>query len=227
MGMNVYRTGLVKPECKNSLLDGEYVTRTKDKKAIQQLLLFDIYIASEKDDVSNLPFYEGRHKRLENWMTAWNNNGGPSIATGITPKTRLQIAMKKFVFATGVNDSIFRAAASILATSFIYYTDGLIFTPNAAPLPQKPGVSFKAQFKWKPPKDNTVDFLVITEKDTDSPKIDRTQTGIHPDTGETIIYKTLRLFVGSSLEAAGDDPRAALLFEQPITKLVDQENINL
>ena len=152
-------------------------------------------------------------------MTVWNNNGGSSISTGITPKTRLQIAMKKFVFSTpGLNDSIFRAAASILATSFVYYTDGLIFTPNTVPLPQKPGVSFKAQFKWKPPKDNTVDFLVITEKDTDSPKIDRTQTGIHPDTGETIMYKTLRLFVGSSLEAAGDDPRSALLFEQPITK---------
>ena len=218
MGMNIYRTGLLKPDCKNSLLDGEYVTRTKDNKTLQQLLIFDIYIAPGSEDVSRLPFYEGRHKRLENWMSIWNNDGGPKlIASGITPQTRLQVAMKKFVFATPGNDSIFRAAAQVLDTSYIYYVDGLIFTSNSAPIPQKAGVKFSSQFKWKPAEDNTIDFLVMTEKDPKAPKVERVQVGIHPDSGETITYKTLRLYVGSSREASLDDPRATLLFEQPFT----------
>lgn len=217
MAMNVYRTGLVQPDCKNSLLDGEYVTRTKDNKAIQQLLIFDIYVAPGKDDVTRLPFFEGRHKRLENWIALWKDAKVlPNAATSITPQTQLQVAMKKFLFATAGNDSIFRSAAQLLDTAYIYHTDGLIFTPNAAPLPQKAGTGFLSQFKWKPAEDNTIDFLAITEKEVDAPKVDRVQTGIHPDSGETISYKTVRLFVGSSREAGTDDPRATILLEQPI-----------
>lgn len=220
MGMNVYRTGLQKPDCRNSLLDGEYVTRTKDNKPLQQLLLFDIYVAPGSEDTTKLPFYEGRHKKLESWMEIWNHDGGPKILVpGITPQTRIQVAMKKFVFATGDpgSDSIFRAAAQVLNTSYIYYVDGLIFTSNSAPLPQKAGVGFLSQFKWKPSEDNTIDFLVMTEKDPKAPKVDRVQTGIHPDSGETVIYKTLRLYVGSSQEAALEDPRSAVLLDQPLT----------
>ena len=217
MGMNVYRTGLQNADCKNSLLDGEFVTRDKENNAIQQLLLFDVYIAPNGEDVTRQPFFEGRHKKLELWIDAWKGEGGPKIiATGLTLKTQLQVAIKKFVFATPGNDSIFRAAAQVLDTSYIYYVDGLIFTSNTDPIPQKPGVGFMSQFKWKPSEDNTIDFLVISEKEKTNDKEERVQTGIHPDTGETIRYKTLRLFVGSSKEAALDDPRTALLFEQPI-----------
>jgi hypothetical protein len=219
MGMNVYRTGLAQPDCKMSLLDGEYVTRDKDNKAIQQLLLFDIYHGPGGEDVTRMPFFEGRHKRLQGWMEMWTHEGGPKIvATGITPRTQTQVAMKKFVFAAGStekrDDSIFRAAAQVLDTSYPYYVDGLIFTPNSLPLPQKAGIGFKAQFKWKPVEDNTIDFLVITEKDAETKRVDKVQTSIHPDSGETVSYKILRLFVGSAGEDAVADPRSVVLFEQ-------------
>jgi hypothetical protein len=224
MGMNVYRTGLAQPDCKNSLIDGEYVTRDKDNKAIQQLLLFDIYHSPGGEDVTRLPFFEGRHKKLQAWMDMWTYEGGPKIvAPGITPRTQIQVAMKKFVFATP-GDSIFRAAAQVLDTSYPYYIDGLIFTPNSAPLPQRAGTGFKAQFKWKPVEDNTIDFLVVTEKDSETKRIDKVQTCIHPDTGETVSFKTLRLFVGSSSEDAVADPRSAILFEQPLGQQQGQKN---
>ena len=45
MSLNVYRTGLVRKACADSLVDGEYITQTKDKEAISEFWLFDIYIA--------------------------------------------------------------------------------------------------------------------------------------------------------------------------------------
>uniref|UniRef100_A0A6C0IE51 mRNA (guanine-N(7))-methyltransferase n=1 Tax=viral metagenome TaxID=1070528 RepID=A0A6C0IE51_9ZZZZ len=213
MGMNVYKTGLTKESCRNSLLDGEFVTRTKENKAVQHFLIFDMYIAPGKEDVSKLPFYEGRHKKMNEWITVWTKDGGPIVAQGITPQTQIQIAAKKFVFATPGNDSIFKASAQVLDTSYLYHTDGLIFTPNMTPLPSAAGVGFLQQFKWKPSEDNTIDFLVVTEKESETSRVDKVQAGIHPDTGESIRFKTLRLFVGSTRDPLLDDPRTAVLFD--------------
>jgi hypothetical protein len=61
MGMNVYRTGLNRPELRLSLVDGEWVTQTKDDppKPMQQFLIFDIFYATDKRDVSQFPFQPG------------------------------------------------------------------------------------------------------------------------------------------------------------------------
>ncbi len=210
---SVYRTGLVNPECRLSLVDGEWVTLTADKRPINQYLAFDIFYATDKTDVSKLPFQapaldrklESRHGQLETWITRWNKDGGPKrVVAGITAATQLQVSMKDFIFARAGDESIFRAAARVLDTARPYYTDGLIFTSNTKNLPQAAASTFYEQFKWKPPKDNTIDFLVGIEKVEGSKTIDRIQTGVNPDTGETTTYKTLRLFVGSSKENARD-----------------------
>ena len=228
MGMNVYRTGLRRPELRLSLVDGEWVTQTKDDppKPMQQFLIFDILFATDKRDVSRFPFESGavmpaaegappppipppedsRHFQVKAWVSAWNKDAGPQITTpGLTAQTKLQVAAKEFFFAKAGNDSIFRMTARVLAAARPYYTDGLIFTPNALPLPSRPAATFWEQFKWKPPKDNTIDFLVITEKVTGSKTQDKVITGIKPGpTGETVNYKTLRLYVGSNTENARD-----------------------
>ena len=106
--------------------------------------------------------------------------------------------MKTYLFAKPNDLSIFKNASKVLDTYRIYYTDGLIFTPNDLPLPGydeekktiKPGATFFQQFKWKPSEDNTIDFLVRFEKLPDNPKIDRVTTGIKPETNETVRYKT-------------------------------------
>lgn len=237
MGLNVYRTGLRRPELRLSMVDGEWVTKDKEGKAIQQFLAFDVFFMPDKSDVSKYPFQPGavpavaastgteasgsapappqpgppensRHEQLKMWMSIWNKGDGPTItAAGISPETKLQVSMKQYFFAQAGNDSIFRLAARVLSMARPYYTDGLIFTANAAPLPSRPSATFDEQFKWKPPRDNTIDFLVVTEKVEGSKTQDKVTVGIKPDTGETVNYKTLKLFVGSY----GDNPRDIIL----------------
>ena len=235
MAMTVYRTGLRNAALRLSLVDGEWVTQTKDKKPMQQFLAFDIFYATDKRDVSIFSFQPGatmpvpegappatalppedsRYNQLKAWMTAWNAGDGPQMMAGVSLETKLQVAAKDFFFAKPGDMSIFKAADKVLTTARPYYTDGLIFTPNANPLPVKPASTFFEQFKWKPPADNTIDFLVVTEKITGSKGIDKVITGIKPGTtGETLSYKTLRLFVGSRT----DNPRDIILNKRELPR---------
>jgi hypothetical protein len=225
---NVYRTGLKQPECRLSLLDGEWVTFTRDKEPIQQFLIFDMFFTTDKKDVSQLPFQhvgaanpaeaelQSRYGQMKRWVATWNKAPGPThVVKGITPAIQMQVSMKDFVFArSGDEASIFRAAARVLDVGRIYYTDGLIFTPNSKPLPQGTAATFYEQFKWKPPRDNTVDFLVKIQKAGSSKSEDKITVGIKPGTDSTVSYKTLRLFVGSSIV----NPRSIVLNELEIPK---------
>ena len=230
MSMTVYRTGLQQPECRLSLVDGEWVTRTNDKppKPMQQFLIFDIFYAADKVDVSKMPFQPGaaapdgstrpeeesRYNHIKNWVGKWNSDGGPKVvAAGVTANTKLQVGSKEFAFGAVGTESIFRAAARTLSAARPYYTDGLIFTPNAEPLPEKPAGTFMNQFKWKPPTDNTVDFLVKTVKVTGSKHQDRVTTETK-ETGELLSYKTLVLCVGGRTE----NPRDVILSKGLIPK---------
>ena len=212
MGLSVYKTGLTNQACRSSLIDGEWITQTKDGRAVQQLLFFDIYYDSDKNNVTSLPFYspdpqkDTRYNHLKSWVTRWNDK--TVVSSGITASTKLQIVMKNFYFAEAGDSAIFQAASKSLDVKSIYNTDGLIFTPNDKPIPNKQ--VFMEQFKWKPSHDNTIDFLVKFENYTDS-KEERITVGVKPDTGETLTYKTLRLLVGSSTDSTFENPRATVL----------------
>ena len=209
MSMNVYKTGLTKKECANCLLDGEYVTQDKNNKAIQDLLLFDIYYF-DNNDVSQDSFQDGRFDNMNIWIQRWSNDGGPNKQM---KSCSLNVILKRFYFAKG--DDIFTMAEQVLTANEKirnYHTDGLIFTPNTFPIPNKAGVRFDEQFKWKPSKDNTIDFLVMIEKNTETKK-DNIEMGIRPDTEEDIRYKTMRLLVSSR---DPPDPRGILLDKMPI-----------
>jgi len=88
----------------------------------------------------------------------------------------IRIECKKFYPENLQNNDIFNACNDILSKAsnnlFEYNTDGLIFTPaflgvgsdkigEAGPTKK---VTWKHSFKWKPPKYNTIDFLVTTVK---------------------------------------------------------------
>lgn len=212
MSLNVYRTGLKNIQCRKSLVDGEWVTLTKDKEPIQQFLLFDIFYMTDENDVSSKPFksntdkpLDGRYENLKKWITTWNSNINQSVTANSVKaiKSSLEVSIKDFKFGNKDDNSIFEAARKVLHStqSRVYYTDGLIFTPNSLPLPG-PGETFYEQFKWKPPADNTVDFLVRFEKEEGTNQ-DKTTVSID-ETNQDIMYKTLRLFVGSSVENARD-----------------------
>lgn len=230
MSMTVYRTGLQNPPSANCILDGEFLQLNKTHAAINQLLLFDIYKAPGNENVSELPFTvledtskDSRLKRLQIWISDWKNAG--TVSKYIKDTNKLQVSIKQFQFASTDPKSIFVASSKVLDVPRIYNIDGLIFTPTTHPLPQKSGETFYEQFKWKPIKDNTIDFLVNYEKDPENAMIDRIITGIHPDTGETLRYKILRLYVGSIKDPAFDDPRRAVLEELPLPKIRGGKNV--
>jgi hypothetical protein len=227
--LNIYRTGLKNEKCAESLVDGEWVTKSKDDSAINHYLIFDIYYFHEGKQVSNLPFIifkegvldreaECRFSKMTEWFDAWQE-GTDVVARGVTDANRLIVAVKKFEFGSPGNDSIFRrGCATILDTSRIYHTDGLILTSNSEPIPDKAGVRFKQQFKWKPAKDNTVDFLINYERNVDMPTLDKVTTTIQADTNSSVQYKTMRLYVGSAKGKTYEDPRATILFQEPLSR---------
>ncbi len=233
MGMNVYRTGLQKESCASSLLDGEWVTRDRTGAGVSQLHIFDIYIAPGGEVIDQLPFryipavgearaseeVRSRFLEMKQWFAAWNEPR--IIAAGVNDSNKLLVSLKEFKFARS-GQGIFNAAALVLDTQMKYNTDGLIFTPNDAPLPQRPGESFKGQFKWKPSHDNTIDFLVNFEKDPESPLIDKVAVGINPNSNSTTRYKTMRLYVGTRSTPEELDPRQAILYEAQAFKDVVQ-----
>lgn len=219
MSLNFYRTGLSRLSCAKSLVDGEYITRDKDGNAINQFALFDIYIAPGKKDVSQLPFVaedgSGREAELKAWTDKWNEGSGPTLGTGITKKNVIPIVEKQFIIAKPGDTDIFKACARILSSARPYHTDGVILTPNLKPLPTGMGVGWHEQLKWKPADENTVDFLVLFDKDPET-GTDLVKTGVKPGTGESIRYKVMRLYVGTNTDPAYEDPRSTILFEQPL-----------
>ena len=203
--MNVYETGLLVEACAKSLVDGEWITKNTAHEAIHQYLIFDIYVSPGGRDVHSAPFYDSapgsvnRYNEMRQWEKLWNTAPGPKeVIKGLTSKTKLTVTVKKFSFANG--NEIFQAATKVFDTPRIYETDGLIFTKNDAPIPEQPQGDFKYQFKWKPPQDNTIDFMVVTEK-IQGTSVDQIHNGFHPTSGKEIRYKVLRLHVGSR-----DDP---------------------
>jgi predicted NAD-dependent protein-ADP-ribosyltransferase YbiA (DUF1768 family) len=227
--LNVYRTGLQNVACANSMVDGEWVTMSHDKRAIHHYLLFDIYYEAGRP-VSRLPFAtftpEGqldgdgmsRYARMKNWYALWTQDT-KTVVPNMAESSRLMIMLKRFEFAAAFDESVFtRCATRILETKRIYHTDGLILTSNTEPLPDRAGVRFKHQFKWKPAIDNTVDFLIVYEKDPDEPALDKVTTSIDPSNNQTIQYKTMSLYVGGETSAQHKDPRSTILRQEPLLK---------
>jgi len=221
-GPNVYETGLEVEGCANSLVDGEWITKNTASEAIHQYLIFDIYFAPGNRDVHALPFFvpdaptsPQRYNEMKAWEKLWNTAPGPKELVALTPKTKLIVSCKKFLFAKA--GEIFAQAAKILDTPRIYETDGLIFTKNSVPIPEQPQGDFKEQMKWKPPHDNTIDFLVVTEKIPETTQ-DSIHNGFHPTSGKQIRYKVLRLHVGfrGNPSRIKIDPREIVLQVQPL-----------
>lgn len=225
MSMKVYRTGLKNLSCAESLLDGEWVTRTKEDSPMNNYLIFDIYSAPNGENMADKPFItyteEGaldnvantRYNKMRTWYEQWRSEE-EVVAKGLTPLNRIHLSLKKFKSATAGNTSIFQACADVLDTYREYYTDGLILTSNSQPIPEKAGVRWDYQFKWKPAQDNTIDFLVNYERNPNIPTEDNVVTSIDPNNGATIQYKTMRLFVGGSSDPIFQNPRSAILMSK-------------
>jgi len=177
--INIIFTGAETPnkELYNSLIDGELVLQDKTGKFINLYMAFDIYYLNKQDlrSLTFMPYTTGNKSRywlLKKLIAGLNLS---SVDKNIM-KTPITVNTKQFYPENVVNSNIFSACNDIIGkinnNLFEYETDGLIFTHayfgvgsekigEAGPLSNKPWVY---SFKWKPPKYNTIDFLVKTIK---------------------------------------------------------------
>jgi len=236
-GGRVYATGLrVDPGAAGgTVLDGEWIRKNKKGVTVSHYYAFDILALKGDVSVAGQPFMiagamlgsAAAATTRQSAMASQVGILGSAAQTmrGVPATDSLQIGMKTFraclsadIFQTG-------AAATLEdAKSAPYTTDGLIFTPNSAPLPLGRGTWYE-QLKWKPSHDNTIDFLVLVERER-GPKgeilaADLIGTKYREDSGQTVRFKTLRLFVGSSKDAAFADPRQTVLGEEPLPRTLD------
>lgn len=243
-GGRIYATGKqTEPALAGLVLDGEWITRSRTGAPISHFYTFDILAARGGDTsiagqpfaiVGALPGSQAAAATRQSVMAAAVSALGSAAQTvrGVPPSQNLQIGMKSFRVVGPGSEEIFRdAAAATLedAKGAPYKTDGLIFTPNAAPLPlvgRGGAATWHEQLKWKPPMENTIDFLVIVDHERDAGGQvlgnEAIGTKFREDTGGTVRYKTLRLFVGSRKDAAFADPRTAVLSEAPLPSSVEE-----
>ena len=236
-GGRVYATGKeADKSLSGTVLDGEWIRRDKTGKGTSHYYAFDILAARGDPSIAGQPFMIAG-EMLGSAATVNTRQAAMSAAVsslasakqvvrGVPAAQDLQVGMKTFRTATGAD--LFRdAAAATLssAKSAPYNTDGLIFTPNAAPLPIGRG-TWHEQLKWKPPHENTIDFLVIVDRERDKAGkptgVDAIGSKYRDDAGHTVRYKTLRLFVGSNRDVAFADPRRTVLGGEALPTSLDE-----
>ena len=237
-GGRVYGTGKqTDPILGGVVLDGEWIRRNKKGAVVSYYYAFDIMTGPGGDTrVAGLPFMvagallgsvaSGSTRQATMAQVIGKLGSASQMVRGVPASQDLQIAMKTFRTAVGLG--LFRDAASAVledAKMASYNTDGLIFTPNADPLPIGRG-TWSAQLKWKPPHENTIDFLVLVDRERDKTgaptAADAISSKYREDSGQTVRHKTLRLFVGSNKDAAFSDPRTTVLSGAPLPRSLDE-----
>lgn len=179
----------------NTILDGEHIKYDKHHKFINLYAAFDVYLFN-KIDKRVEPFIDtnkegkkiGRLALMEKIIKSIKMIPGTNV-----PKNAFTVECKKFYSDEG--SDIFNNCGIILQKEkddlFQYNIDGLIFTPSRKPIPvANKRITWDESFKWKPPKYNTIDFLVKVYKERGKEKIYYLDDGTQ--------YKILHLYCGFS-----------------------------
>jgi hypothetical protein len=210
------------------LFDGEYITKNKDNKPVRIFMIFDIYWNGNKtpQPIHTYPFFNhslsnrydiSRHLELIAFQV--------ELYSVRKLEGAIDIQVKEYEFGYLNKDKInpddidedelmeiFESSKLKLLQDkedyFPYRIDGLIFIPATlsvgASMEGSPvkniGGEWKYNYKWKPPEENTIDFLVKTIKLSQNGKlIDQVTpySDVYEDGRKEIKeYKRLGLYVG-------------------------------
>ena len=122
-------------------------------------------------------------------------------------KTDNIVTKKYFIFVTGGADSeVFKYASTMWnlytksnEVDLPYTLDGIIFTPQE----QKYTANLKETkyriYKWKPPNQNTIDFFVKFERNSDTGKIINVYDDTNEDNVSGKVYKIINLYNGKNV----------------------------
>lgn len=155
--LNVRSAGITLGQFANSILDGEYLDtwRVADGSKLTRInmvavMMFDVYVFMG-DSVAHLPLVPDRLTIIDD------------LCMSVPTSSFVQFKKKTFLY----EDNMFENIATILNKDRPYNTDGLIFTPMhvgvGANYPNEPPNlrgRWVSALKWKPPEQNTIDFLV-------------------------------------------------------------------
>ena len=179
-------TGIALPATHHkTLLHGELLLLEKEVC----FMAFDMYLDCGKD-VRALPLIsvtgDSRMARLHKFVAL-----GAVKAKGVP----LTVAVKKFFVHEDVHEAARQVLAGFKAGNYPYGIDGLIYTPCDLPvgavqmgMPPKWGGTWERVFKWKPAKQNTIDFEVRFPKQQDGNDMVTMQGGV--------MHKIAHLYVG-------------------------------
>jgi SAM-dependent methyltransferase len=231
-GFRVYGTGLKLDDAdvsqyKGTILDGEWIRHDKNGNTVSLYYAFDIY-TTEGISVTKLPFLtteSDEHRLAYMKKTVAVLSTAKQTIKDIPIMHSLIISVKNFYSTGGDAGFIFNDAAACMDSAALspYYTDGLIFTPNDQPLPVS-GKTWVHQLKWKPPHDNTIDFLVVVDREIKNGiSEDKIGYKYNEDEKQMLRHKTLRLFVGGKSDIIFRDPRDTILNNKPLPDTIDTE----
>lgn len=217
----------------NTVLDCEFVTRTKEGKLIWHALIFDAYFVGGID-VRILPFREeaalddisrigmDRFSKMKMWFQRYE---ATRDAHRPSPNNVI-VRVKDFYFGSSTTSVLAQASALLRREhkgEFEYHTDGLIFTPNLYAVgtsrvgespPRETGKRWAQQFKWKPPEENTIDFLIRVRRDPTTGR-EMIQAARQRD-GSVRFYKIFDLYSAGTQFDAVQDPYTVFM-QTPIT----------
>lgn len=180
---------------RNSILDAEYVFQDKEGNRLEYFGIFDIYYKNG-ENIMSLPFVS-REKETRSRIKEFSSFRFRSKQIQVNPKTFL---------VPPKNDDIWKVSNELIRRmdngTFPYYTDGLIYQPmdlvvggtfESNEVPANTGKTWSSVFKWKPPEDNSIDFLVKLDKRKYSKNVD-------PSSGDIRHIATCGLFVSGFKE---------------------------
>ena len=202
--------GIIKRELANTIIDGEYIRNGINNDILNLYMAFDIYFFKNVD-VRERVLYKSkekdekektRYELLIDVIKMFNTDLKEADDNDII---KIKIKMKNFLFGDYAvsGDKIFRESSKIYENKnkLVYKIDGLIYTPINLPVggmfpddKAHNNRTWNNVLKWKPPEDNTIDFLVVFEKDKNTEK-NRIQYRSMPD-GTVEEYYVLKLYVG-------------------------------
>lgn len=164
---NFQFSGVVfKEDCKNSIFDGELITKTKQNKEIYDYLIFDCYY-NNGNDIRDKEL-QVRRSICNRLIDKANIVKQDKLLNDVT----CRVILKEFIdFKTGEFHEKCKKCFNSIDNSE-YENDGLIFTPTDSvggdklyknDNPNKfikSGITFDRLFKWKDSKFNSIDFRI-------------------------------------------------------------------
>ncbi|QOI90174.1 putative mRNA-capping enzyme [Pyramimonas orientalis virus] len=217
----------VKHKYANSLIDGEFVKRSKHNTVLNHFMAFDIYFMNNKD-VRSTKLIPTRYDTLKDFCKTANSQ------FVINPKTY------------HYDDDIFKLSKKVYnKDKYVYHIDGLIYTPinlNVGAYYKEEesntdtfGGTWMSVMKWKPPDENSVDMLSSYGEELFVPNVGRCvlcnlQVAYRTDSDElidpfkvltntTIISKTTfikKTFVQVYLKIRDGDKKPKTKMNEPI-----------